>query len=124
MNSLSFPQIFNSATTLVVRDKQATEQNLKLLLTADRGGLFGDPAFGSNLKRLLFEQNNLILRDIVIDEIYTLILQFMPQIQVQRKDIKVDSNGYRVQVTIQATNMLDYTTDMYVLKLLNYEDTQ
>lgn len=122
MNSIAFPQMFNSSSTRVVSDKEATEQNLLLLLSSDRGGLFGDPDFGSKITRFLFEQNNLVLQDIIIDDIYTAILQFIPQIQVDRKEIKVTSNGSKVQVHLKALNMLDYTTDLYTLNLLNYED--
>lgn len=122
MNSIAFPQIFNKTTVRVVDGIEATKSNARLLLASDRLGLFGDPAFGTNIKRLLFEQNNTVLRDIVIDDIYTAILQFMPQIQVDRKDIKINTNGSTLQATIRARNMLDYTTNLYVLNLLNYED--
>lgn len=122
MNSIAFPQIFNPSTVKVVNDKKATAQNLLLLLSSDRGGLFGDPDFGTNIKRYLFEQNNLILQDIIIDDIYTAILTFIPQIQVDRKEIKLTSDGSKVQVRIKALNMLDYTTDLYTLNLLNQED--
>ena len=32
--------------------------------------MFGDPDFGIRLKRYTFNQNNYILRDVLIDEIY------------------------------------------------------
>lgn len=121
MNSLSFPNIFNNTITKVVSDHAATAQNLKLLLLSDRGAFFGDPYYGTIIKKLIFEPNNFILRDIVIDAIYTAILQFMPQILVNRKDISIVQKGVDIYVTIKATNMLDYQTDMYNLNLLNYE---
>lgn len=124
MNSIAFPWIFKDTTTNVVEDIDATRSNMRLLLTSDQLGLFGDPAFGTNIKRLLFEQNNNVLRDIVIDDIYTAILQFMPQVLVDRKDIKITTNGSTLQAKIKALNMLDYTTNLYVLNLLNYEDVQ
>jgi phage baseplate assembly protein W len=47
---------------------------LKLLLLSDRGSFFGDPYYGTVIKRLIFEPNNVILRDIVIDAVYTAII--------------------------------------------------
>ena len=121
MNSLGFPKIFNNVTTRIVSDTEATKQNLQLLLLSDRGALFGDPYYGSVIKQLIFEPNNYVLRDIVIDAIYTLILQFMPQIKVRRNDITIVQKGIDIFVTIEATNMLDFQTNMYNLNLLNYE---
>ena len=123
MRSIGFPNIFNkNGTTIkVISDHEATMSNLRLLLLSEKNSLFGDPYFGTNLKRLLFEPNNVVLRDIVIDDIYTAILQFMPQIRVERSDITVVSDRTSVYVTIRALNMLDYTTDLYNLNLISYE---
>ena len=65
----------------------------------------------------MFEQNSQILADIVVDEIYSIILTFMPQILVQRKDINVYSDGSHIYANIRAKNMLDYTTNMYSINL-------
>ncbi len=121
MKSLSFPDMFNNATTRTLSDHEATVSNLKLLLKSDKNGLFGDPYFGTNLKKLLFEPNNVVLQDIVIDDIYTAILQFMPQIRIERKNISIVSSGPDLYVTIKALNLLDYTTDLYNINLISYE---
>lgn len=121
MNSIAFPNIFNNTSTRVVSDHEATAQNLKLLLASDRGSFFGDPYYGNIIKSLMFNQNDIILRDIVIDAIYTVILQFMPQILVKRKDITIVQSGTEIYATVRALNMLDYVTDMYNINLLNYE---
>ena len=121
MNSIAFPNIFNNTSTRVVSDHEATAQNLKLLLASDKGSFFGDPYYGNIIKSLMFNQNDVILRDIVIDAIYTVILQFMPQILVKRKDITIVQSGTEIYATVRALNMLDYVTDMYNINLLNYE---
>ena len=121
MNSIAFPNIFNNTSTRIVSDHEATAQNLKLLLASDKGSFFGDPYYGNIIKSLMFNQNNVILRDIVIDAIYTVILQFMPQILVKRKDITIVQSGTEIYATVRALNMLDYVTDMYNINLLNYE---
>ena len=89
MKSIAFPKMFNSNSTNTVKDMEATRQNTLLLLRSEKGELFGDPYFGLRLKRYIFEQNNYILRDVIIDEIYTQLALFMPQLIVERKDIKM-----------------------------------
>lgn len=64
--------------------------------------MFGDPYFGVNLRRLLYESNNDILRDLVIDDIFTAIGNFMPQIRVLRDDIEVNASQNVLVVTIRA----------------------
>lgn len=122
MRSISFPNIFNKTYVNIVGDKKASLQNLKLLLWSGKGELFGDPYYGTNLKRYLFNQNDIILKDLLIDDIYTAIKLFMPQVEVDRKDIviKSDSKG-TITATIKALNKLDFTTDMFNLVLLQSE---
>ena len=69
----------------------------------------------------MFEQNDLILRDIVIDAIYTAIIQFMPQIKVNRNDITIVQDGYKIYVNIKAKNLLDFQIDLYNIELTNGE---
>lgn len=122
MKSIAFPIMFNNTSTKIVDGHDATLQNLKLLLLSDRGGLFGDPYYGTILKRLIFEQNNSILKDIVVDAIYTVILQFLPQIKVKRKDITIRQDGVDISVNIKAVNMLDFTPDLFNISLMNYQE--
>ncbi len=121
MNSLAFPNIFNNTSTNVIEGHEATLSNLKLLLASSKNSLFGDPYFGTVIKKLIFEQNNKILQDIVIDEIYTSILQFIPQILLDRKNISITSDGVDLYANIKTQNILDYETDMYSINLISYE---
>ena len=122
MNAVRFPKMFNSNKTAIVKDKEATEQNLKSLLASFKKTLLGDPYFGSNLQRMLFEHNNVVLQDLVIDDIYSAITAFMPQIRVIRDNITVTSDGNSVIVNIKAQNLLDYTFSEYSLNLLTVEE--
>lgn len=121
MYSIKFPDMFSGVVTSVVKDHEATSQNLKLMLLSDRGSLFGDPYFGTLWRKLLFNQNSDILRDIIIDDILTSIQTFMPQLLVKREDIEVTSDKYTVYIKIKALNLLDYNTDMYMIKLMEDE---
>lgn len=122
MNSIAFPKMVSNTTTKIVSGHDATASNLKLLLAADKYSLFGDPYYGTNLKRLMFEQNNQILRDLVIDDIYSAILTFLPQIRVKRNDITIVSSRASIHATIKATNLLDYTTNLYSINLTESEE--
>ena len=122
MNAVRFPKMFNSNKTAIVKDKEAIEQNLKSLLASFKKTLLGDPYFGSNLQRMLFEHNNVVLQDLVIDDIYSAITAFMPQIRVIRDNITVTSDGNSVIVNIRAQNLLDYTFSEYSLNLLTVEE--
>ena len=122
MYSIKFPDMLSNTVTNIVSDHEATASNLKLLLLSDKYSLLGDPYFGTNIKKLIFEQNNTVLRDLVIDDIYTAIITFMPQLIISRKDITVTSDRAHVYVNIKATNLIDYTTDMYNINLTSSEE--
>ena len=122
MYSIAFPKMVSNVNTNVIQDREATASNLKLLLASDKYSLLGDPYYGTSLKRLIFEQNNQVLRDLIIDDIYTAIITFMPQIKVDRKDIVVTSNRASVFAKIKVINLLDYTTDLYNINLTDSEE--
>ncbi len=122
MISIAFPRMFNTARTLLFEDHEATLSNLKLLLASERTSLLGDPYFGTIIKRVIFSQNDQILKDLIIDELYTSILTFMPQIQLSRKDIVVTSDGIDVFATIYGLNLIDYQTDMFTINLTSTEE--
>ena len=122
MFSFAWPDIFSSTNINLNSDHEATLANLRLLLLSMRNSMFGDPYFGTNLKRLMFDQNNQILRDIIIDDIYTSIITFMPQLTLKRDDIKVISNKETIYITIKATNLLDFKTDLYTINMIDIEE--
>ena len=117
MKSFDFPNIFNGIHTNIIEDKKATACNLRLLMSSIKKELFGDPYFGNNLLKFLYDQNNIVLRDLVIDEIYTTIATFMPQLIIYREDITIVSDGVDLIATIQCTNKLDNEVNLYTLNL-------
>ena len=119
MKSIAFPDMFTSTVTRVVKDSDATLSNLKLLLTSETGALFGDPYFGTRIRNFMYEQNNIVLRDLIVDAIYLAIATFMPQLYVTRKDIKVDGDETHVYATINCINKLDNMSNSYQIQLLS-----
>lgn len=121
MYSIGFPDMFTSSSTNLVADHEASYQNLRLLLLSDTKSLLGDPYYGTPLRRTIYAQNDGVVRDLVVDAIYTSVLTFMPQVILKRHDINVTSKDNQLYATLTATNLIDYTTDMYDIKLTDTE---
>ena len=119
IKSIAFPNMFTRTSTNFVTDKEATFQNLKYLILSEKGELFGDPFYGVGLKKYLFDQNDTIIKDLVLDDIYTAIATFMPQLRINRNDLKLRTGDKgEIFVDIRAINQLDFTTDLYSIVLL------
>lgn len=124
MRSFAFPNMFEKTHANIIKDHDATLSNLKLLLRSCVDTLFGDPEFGTKIERLLFEQNDIVLKDIIIDNIFSAIIKFMPQLIVERKNIKVIQDRTQLVLTIKALNLIDYQTDLFSLNLLGGNNQQ
>lgn len=122
MRSIKFPEMFNSNSTNTTKDLDATRQNTLLLLKSEKGEFVSDPYFGIRLKRYLFDQNSYILTDIIIDEIYTQVALFLPQLTINRKDINIIRDRAKLICSFKAINNVDFTTDMYSLVIYDEND--
>lgn len=121
MHSLAWPKMFSNTnvSTLLLEDKAAIKSNLLLLLNSERLSLFGDPYYGTALKQVIFQPNNNIIVDLIIDELYTTICTYIPQVYLTRNDIKVQSDKINLYATINITYRLDNTSDLYTINLTN-----
>ncbi len=102
----------------------ATKQNTTLLLQVERGELFGDPYYGLLFKHYLFSQNSIVLRDLVIDTIYTQVSMFIPQLKIERKDIEIiqDKEKGKLYCNFSGINQIDYQLNTYNLVLYDEAD--
>ena len=128
MRSIHFPHMFNTNSTRVWKSSEhrnATKQNTKLVLYSERGELIGDPYFGLMLRHFMFDQNNYILRDQIIDMIYTQLAIFIPQVHVERKDITVfqDREKAKLYCEFSGINQIDYQLNTYQLVLFDSNET-
>ena len=55
MYSIKFPDMLSSAKTNIIENHEATISNLRLMLASWKTSLFGDPYFGTNIKRFIHE---------------------------------------------------------------------
>lgn len=121
MYSFAFPTMLTNTRSTLLSDLEAVRSNLKLTFQSERLSLFGDPFFGTQLKRLIFEQSHSIVVDLVVDEIYTTIITFIPQVYLSREDIELTTNGVDLFVTIRYVYLPNNTSDLYKINLTNYE---
>lgn len=118
MYSIKFPDMFGTAVTNLVEDHEATISNMRLLLASWKTSLFGDPYFGTKVKEFIYEQNNVILHDIIIDNLYTSLKQFIPQVHLTRKDITIVADRTSLYATINCINKIDNQPDMFSIELM------
>ena len=119
MISIKFPDMLSiSSVNLIYNNKEATLSNLRILLNCDKGMLLGDPAFGSYAREYLFQQNDSLLKDIIIDGVYTTIRTYMPQLTISRSNIDVTSDGDTVSANISCINNIDATINNYIIDLI------
>ena len=124
MRSYKFPKMFNSNSSNIWRADEhgkATRQNVLLLLQSERGELVCDPYFGILLKHYMFNQNSYILKDMLLDTIYTQIAIFLPQVRVTRNAIDIVSDPLkgRLYCKFSGTNQIDYTHNTFNLLLFD-----
>lgn len=129
MRSYKFPKMFNTNSSRIWLPEEynkATRQNALLLLQSERGELICDPYFGILLKHYLFNQNNYILKDILIDTLYTQIAIFLPQIKVSRNNINIvaDKAKGKLHCTFSGINQIDYTHNTFNLLLFDEKRQQ
>ena len=119
MYSFAFPNMITSCRTNLIKDHEATMSNLRLLLGSNQGGLLGDPQFGTTLTRMFFEQNDDLIKELVVDEIYTTIETFLPQFKVKREDITVEPYKTGVRIGVKGVNLIDYQLDTFDVAMTN-----
>lgn len=124
MRSFKFPKMFRSNSSNVWREdeyNEATKQNVLVLLQSERGELECDPYFGVLLKHYMFNQNSYILKDMLIDTIYTQIAIFLPQVKISRNsiDIITDAKKGKLYCSFSGTNQIDYTHNTFNLLLFD-----
>ncbi len=127
MRSFKFPKMFRPNSSQIWREDEynkATRQNVLILLQSERGEMECDPYFGILLKHYLFNQNSYILKDMLIDTIYTQIAIFLPQVKISRNDIDIitDTTRGRLYCSFSGINQIDYTHNTF--NLLLFDETR
>ena len=127
MRSFKFPKMFRPTSSRIWRTdeyNEATRQNVLILLQSERGELECDPYFGLMIKHYMFSQNNYILKDMLMDTIYTQLALFLPQLKIQRNSIEIiqDKERGKVYCRFSGINQIDYAHNTF--NLLLFEDSE
>ena len=72
---------------------------------------------------MIYQQNNIILKEIVADEIYTAIRTYIPQLQLTRKNITIESKGTKLFAEVKAINRIDQKLDLYEIELTDFSES-
>ena len=123
MYSIAFPDIFNGSKVNLNKDYDAIKINLKSLLMSNRGGLYGDPHYGLNMKQILWDQAcRPVVIELLKDEIFNAIYSYMPQIEITRDDIDVTVDGNVVHATIEVKADSRIPSDLFKIKIMLDEE--
>lgn len=122
--AISFPNMFNGSAVNLKKDFEAIKQDLILLLGSNKGGLYGDPWFGTSIKPILWDQNHKdIVYDLVRDEIYESIYSYMSEnVGIERDDVTITIVDNYVNVEINLSAYSNEENDMLSISLLNEAD--
>ena len=118
MYSISWPNMFQRTSTNLLEDKEAALNNLKLVLGSCKQELFGDPFFGTALKKYFFMQNSVFVSDLVIDTIYEAIRRYVPQIVAARKNIQIEQTASVLYITVTFQYITDKEVDTVNIELI------
>ena len=128
MRPIKFPKMFNTTSTNVWKSSEytaSTSQNARLLISTERGEMFGDPYIGCKIKSLTFNQNNYVLDDAIKDVIYSQLAIFIPQLKVKRNDIQIRRDPKekgKIYCTVTGISQIDYTVNTYDLVIFEESD--
>jgi len=86
--------------TIKKTGEKKLEEDIKFLLTQEKGKFYPDPEFGSELQKFLFEPMTPILGKQMQEEIKDLITKYYPQITLEGIDINLDPevNGAYIDI--------------------------
>lgn len=119
MYSIAFPDIFNGSKVNLNKDYDAIKINLKSLLMSNRGGLYGDPHYGLNMKQILWDQAcRPVVIELLKDEIFNAIYSYMPQVSITRDDIDVKVDGNIVHASIEVKADSKIPSDLFNIEIL------
>lgn len=120
MNVISYPNIFNKnnrkLSTSLSYNIDAINQSLTAMFYVNQGELLGDPLYGTDIRKCLFDlKTQSLISDIKI-KIINYINKHIPNIKTNTNLIKIYSNPNNTQFKITITYQLKTMNDYY-----NYE---
>ena len=102
---VKFPNIFNNGKTDIAKYIDKVNQSIFMILSTPIGTRFFLPSYGSRLYELLFESNDLILKDMLEYYTYDALYNWEKRIKVIKVEAEVtDSAIATVNIYYQLNN--------------------
>jgi len=99
-------------------DERAVVNSIKNLVSTNHYEKPFNPSFGSNLRRLLFENTDKFTASLIEREIVEVIRNYEPRATVSSVIVspRVDENGFNVQLEFYVVNITDPLTISFFLE--------
>jgi phage baseplate assembly protein W len=99
-------------------DERAVVNSIKNLVSTNHYEKPFNPSFGSNLRRLLFENTDKFTASLIEREIVEVIKNYEPRATVSSVIVspRVDENGFNVQLEFYVVNITDPLTISFFLE--------
>ncbi len=120
--SFTHPNMISNRTGMFKESthKELVMQNIKLLLNTSKGEFFGDPFFGTSIRKLLFNPNDFVIKDLVIDDIASAIAQYVKEVTVNRSDIRIEQDKRGViNIKFPVYYNIDGTNNILSISIVN-----
>jgi phage baseplate assembly protein W len=85
-------------TTKITRD--AIRSDLFFLLYTSKGERWYNPDYGTDLKKLLFEQNDNVTNENIIEEIRKTVERYLPIVTIEKVDTNIVDDNSRNQISL------------------------
>lgn len=104
-NSITHPKIFSIINGNTGLDTLSTSINrsISLILLTAKGEVFGNPEFGSDIRKYLFEYITDTTKELIIDEIMNSVSMWEPRIILERNNITIEQDDMTLKIHISYT---------------------
>jgi phage baseplate assembly protein W len=85
--------------------KTALTSDLLLLLLTRKGERYYEPDYGTNLLKLVFEQNDNITASDIEEELKTTVKNYMPNVNIDKVDFIYTTDGSGVRIDDEILNV-------------------
>ncbi len=103
--SITHPKMFSLINGNTETDSLdiSINRSIALILLTAKGEVFGNPDFGSDIRKFLFQNYTDSMRDLLIDEIVESISNWEDRIVINRSDISIEQDDLALKIHISYT---------------------
>jgi phage baseplate assembly protein W len=113
VNGIGVFKTNNNQTTNIIKDNDVIRESIYNILTTRKGEVPGNPTFGTNIHRFLFEPNLDQYWDALKIEIMNDVANFEPRALVYNAEFI--SDGHSLTLFVFFVSLLDYTSDITII---------